>query len=289
MHISIILWGFTGILGKLIELSEGLLVWYRLIITSIALFVLLAWKKELKPLPWRDFMKISGVGFIISLHWLTFYGAIKYSNISITLSCLSSIALFTALFEPMYLRRKLQAEEIIFGVVAIAGIYLIFAFQKLYTVGIVLALISAVLAAIFTVLNQGFVKKYSPEAVTFYELGSGMVYVTLIMPLYLYLFPTKTILPTSMDWMYLVILSLFCTVIPFILSLKALQKISAFTLNLSVNLEPVYSIILAIIIFKEDKLLNAGFYAGTMVILSSVVFHSFYKYRKTRIANMMNP
>jgi drug/metabolite transporter (DMT)-like permease len=289
MHISILLWGFTGILGKLIQLSEGLLVWYRLLITSALLLVLLAYTGKLKAIPLRDMAKISGVGFIIGLHWIFFYGAIKYSNISITLSCFSSIALFTALLEPLLTRRRLQTEEILFGVLAIAGIYMIFAFQKLYATGIVLALISAMLGATFTILNQSFVKKYSAEVVTFYELGSGMVYITLILPLYLALFPSPSLLPTPGDWIYLIILSVFCTIIPFTLSLKALRHLSAFTLNLSVNLEPVYSIVLAIVLFGEDKLLNTGFYAGTLIILSSVVLHALYKYRKARIATLTNP
>jgi drug/metabolite transporter (DMT)-like permease len=286
MHISILLWGFTGILGKLISLAEGPLVWYRLIITVTSLLILFTATKQLKLLPAKQILKMALVGFIIMLHWLCFYGSIKYSNVSVSLSCLASASIFSAFLNPLFNRnQKLKTTEILLGILGMVGIYLIFMFQQIYAVGIILALISAALSAVFTILNKSLVEEHSPEVVTFYELGSGMICMTLLMPLYLYLFPKTSIIPTSNDVIYLVLLGVVCTTVPFTLSLKALKNLSAFTMNLSVNLEPVYSIILAIIIFKENKELNTGFYAGVFLILLSVVLHTLtgvYKNRKAK-------
>lgn len=282
MHICIFLWGFTGILGKLIQLSEGLLVWYRMVLTAATLLIILLFRKELRLPPAKELLRLSGVGFVIMLHWVTFYGAIKYSNVSIALSCFSSSALFTALLSPLFERRKLIVTEILFGILAIIGIYLIFSFQQLYAIGIILAIVSAALSALFTIMNKKMVEKHQPEMITFVELSSGLVYLTMLLPIYLYYFPAPSLLPSNMDWLWLLILSFFCTTIPFTLSLKALKKVSAFTLNLSVNLEPIYSIILAIAIFQENKELTWGFYLGTAIILSSVVLHGLYKFRQKR-------
>ena len=281
MHLSILLWGFTGILGKLIQLPEAMLVWYRLLLTCIFLCIYVFYKKSLGKLNRKELLRISGVGFIIMVHWIFFYGAIKASNVSITLSCFSSTALFTAITDAAINRNRINPVELLFAALAIIGIYLIFTFQQFYALGIVMALISALLGAIFTVLNKKMVGNYSPETITFYELGSGFIYLTLLLPIYFHFYPDIKTTPSVRDWLWLFLLSSACTVVPFIMSLKALKKVSAFTLNLSLNLEPVYSIILAIIIFKENKEMNWGFYAGTSIILGSVIMHSVYKVRNT--------
>jgi len=283
MHLAIILWGFTGIFGKLINLNEGLLVWYRLLITIPVLFIFIFFRKQFKLLTFKEIKSLSLIGAVIMAHWLFFYGAIKASNISITLSCFASIALFTSLIDTLLNRKRLNFEEMFFGLVAIIGIYLVFTFQRLHALGIMLALISSALGALFTVMNKNMVSKHPPEIITFYELGTGFIYLTLFMPLYFQLFPTVEKLPSSIDWLYLGLLGVFCTVIPFTLSLRALQKVSSFTMNLSVNLEPIYSIVLAIIIFKENKFLSAGFFVGAGIILASVVGHAVYKTYKMKV------
>lgn len=282
MHIAIFLWGFTGILGRLIELQEGLLVWYRMLITIAALFALIYFNGEFKRISWKDFKGIAFVGGLIAIHWVTFYGSIKYSNVSIALSCFSSTALFTALIEPYMNKRRVSKAEILFGVITIIGIYLIFHFQKLYATGIILALISSALCSVFTIKNKDLVGTHSPGNLLFYELVSGVALLTLLMPLYIWLFPTEKYLPNKHDWLYLAILSLVCTVYALRLSYKALKVVTPFTMNLSVNLEPVYGIILAFILFKEQKDLNTGFYAGTSLIILSVVAHSLYRFRTVR-------
>ncbi len=282
MHIAIFLWGFTGILGRLIELQEGLLVWYRMLITIIALFVLIYFNGELKRISWKDFKGIAFIGGIMAVHWVTFYGSIKYSNISIALSCFSSTALFTAFIEPFMNKRRISKAEIFFGVVTIIGIYLIFHFQKLYTTGIIMALFSSFLCSIFTVKNKDFLGTHSPGNLMFYQLFSGFVVLSLLLPLYLYALPVEKFIPDASDWFYLMVFSLVCTVYALRLSYKALKVVTPFTMNLSVNLEPVYGIVLAFIVFEEQKVLNTGFYAGATLIIISVVAHSLYRFRTVR-------
>ncbi len=282
MHIAIVLWGFTAILGKAISLDEGLLVWYRMLFSASAMFIFLKYVKKFKILPFQEIKKLAGIGLVITLHWITFYGAIKASNVSIAISCFSSVALFTALLDPLMNRKLPKKSEIILGLSVILGIYIIFSVQQFYLKGIILSLISAFLAALFTILNKRISGKYDPGLITFYELGTGFLILTLILPAWIYFNHSIFTLPNNMDLFYLVLLSVFCTTFAFTLSLHALKKLDAFTMNLSVNLEPLYSIILAIIIFHENKMLNTGFYVGSIVILLSVATHGIITIRKTR-------
>lgn len=283
MHFAIFLWGFTGILGKAIQLSEGAIVWYRLLLTCFSLFVFFGLSKKLVPLKRNELFKIGTVGILVTIHWILFYAAIKVSNVSITLSCLATTALWTAMLEPVIFKnKKLNVTELLFGGLVILGIYLIFHFQQLYFWGIIIALGSAFVGAVFTIFNKNLLNKYAAETVVLYELVAGFLFMSLLMPFYLQLFPQTTLIPGSLDWIYLLILSVICTALAFTISLHALKQVSAFTMNLSVNLEPIYSIILAIILFNEDEMLNPGFYGGTSIILLSVFAHSFISYRKAR-------
>lgn len=271
LHLAVFLAGFTALLGKLITLNEGLLVWYRLVITVATLFILFYFKKQFKKLGVKDALKIFGVGAIVAIHWVTFYGSVKYANVSVALVCFSATGFFTALLEPFILKRRLVLIELALGVMAIAGIYIIFDFHPQYKLGIVFGIISAIGSALFPIFNKEFVKKVTPQVVTLYELTGGLVVLTLLIPLYLMQFPASYFLPTASDWLWLLVLAWFCTVLSFNLQLNALKKISAFTVNLSYNLEPVYGIILAFIFFKENEELNNQFYMGVALILLSVI------------------
>jgi drug/metabolite transporter (DMT)-like permease len=282
MHLAILLWGFTGIFGKAIQMNEGMIVWYRMLISSLGLLFILRLNKKSISLSKKDFLKISAVGIIVCLHWITFYGAIKISNVSITLSCFSSITFFTAVLEPLSAKKKPQLSELLLGIGVMAGIYIIFSFQEFYFWGIIVALISAFLAAVFSVINKKLVASHEPETVTFYELSSGFLFLTFILPFYFQITGQHFVVPSFWDSIYLLLLSLVCTTFAFTISLSALKKLNAFTLNLSVNLEPVYSIILAIIIFKENKNLNAGFFTGTFIILAAVVIHSYFAFKNRK-------
>ena len=270
LHIAVFLAGFTGILGKLITLNEGLLVWYRLMITAVSLWALFFFRKKNVKIYFADILKIFGIGAIAALHWVSFYGSIKYANVSIALVCFSAIGFFTAFLEPLVFRVKIDIVELLLGLLMIVGIYFIFHFDPTYKTGIIIGLISALLASIFPILNKVILKRIPAETVTLYELSGGFLFLSLLLPFYLKLFPTEYIFPNLQDWLWLLVLSWLCTVLAFNLSMKALHKISAFTANLSYNLEPVYGILLAFVVLGENKYLNKGFYIGLAFIIFAI-------------------
>jgi drug/metabolite transporter (DMT)-like permease len=271
LHLAVFLAGFTAILGVFIKLNEGLLVWYRLLITVVTLFILLYLKKQLQKIALKDVLKFFGVGAIVAMHWVTFYGSVKYANASVALVCFSATGFFTSFLEPLILKKRVVFIEVGLGLLAIAGIYIIFDFHPQYKLGIAFGIISAVGSALFPIFNKEFVKRFSPQTVTLYELGGGLIALTILMPFYLIQFPATYYLPTNTDWLWLLVLAWFCTVLSFDLQLNALKKISAFTANLTYNLEPVYGIIMAFIFFKENEALNYQFYIGVGLILLAVV------------------
>ena len=286
LHFAVILAGFTAILGKLITLNEGLLTAYRMLLTVVILAIILVFKKQLKKLSWRNTLTLLGVGAIISLHWVSFYGSIKYANVSVSVTCLSTIGFFTSLFEPLIRRRRVDFVEVFLGMLAIAGVYLIFNFYPEYKTGIIFGIISAMLACLFPILNKTLLNRFSPNTVTLYEMSGGFIALCFILPIYLQFFPAAYFIPTSTDWLWLLILAGVCTVFAFNLSLQALKHISAFTTNLTYNFEPVYSIILAFIIFKENKFLGPGFYFGFALILLAVSLQMVRIYQERRKGKM---
>lgn len=270
LHLAVFLAGFTAILGKLIGLNEGLLVWYRLLLTVVTLAAMLYFKKQLKSIPVKEALKIFGVGVIVAVHWVTFYGSVKYGNVSIAVVCISGSGFFTAFFDPLLSKRPILAVEIILGALAIAGIYVIFDFHPQYQLGIVFGIISAIGSSLFPIFNKKLLSKHSPETLTLYELGGGFLALTILIPFYLLFFPATYYLPVLSDWIWLLILAWLCTVLCFDLQLKALKKLSPFTSNLAYNLEPVYGIILAFIFFKENKSFTMQFYLGVCLIILAV-------------------
>jgi drug/metabolite transporter (DMT)-like permease len=283
LHFAVILAGFTAILGKLIELNEGLLTSYRMFLSAVILAIVLYFKKELKRLSVKSILQLFGVGAIVSLHWVCFYGSIKYSNVSVSVTCLSTIGFFTSLFEPLIMRRRVDFVEVLLGMLAVAGVYLIFNFYPEYKTGIIFGIISAIFACLFPIINKNLLVTFSPRTVTFYEMTGGFITLCFVLPVYFQFFPPVYFIPTAKDFLWLIILAGVCTVFAFNLSLNALKHISAFTTNLTYNFEPVYSIILAFIIFKENKFLGAGFYFGFALILLAVSLQMLrvYKERKS--------
>ena len=281
MHLSIILWGATAVLGRGIDLSEGMLVWYRLIITSASLGLYIFFLRKSFKVSKQNFFKLFGIGALLMVHWLFFYGAIKYSNVSTTLSVFSSTSLFTALIEPLVTKKKFNRIELLYSIMAMAGIGIIFYSDKnSFTIGIILALLAAFVGAFFNILNKDVVKEVSSELVSFYEIFSGLLVLTLFLPFYINYFHPAKLFPSHSDWLLLAVLAIACTHVTLILSLNALKHLSAFTLNLSINLEPVYGIALAFLIFGENKSLTPGFFYGTLIIMLSVVLHSYFASRK---------
>ena len=271
LHLAVFLWGFTGVLGRLISLNEGLLVWYRLIITIITLYLIMRSSGQLQRVLPGQRNKLFGIGAIVALHWCFFYGSIKYSNVSIALTCLSSAGLFTAVLEPLMTGKNIKLVEVMLGLIGIAGIALIFHFDPQYKTGILLGLTATLLSCIFAIMNKKQVADTAPKTMMLYELSGGFIFLTLMLPFYLYAFPTEHLYPNMHDSLWLIILSWVCTILAMDLSLQALKKVSAFTQNLSLNLEPVYGIVLAFVVFNENRFLSQWFYVGFSLIVIAVV------------------
>lgn len=282
LHVAVFLAGFTAILGKLITLNEVVLVWYRLLITVVSMGLWLFLSKQLQLLKRKETIQIFKVAQLVAIHWVAFYGSIKYSNVSVALTCLSAIGFFTAIFEPLFFKRKIEIFELFLGLLAIAGIYLIFNFYPQYKMGIAFGIIAAAFAGLFPIFNKELLAKHSATTVTLYEMTGGLIGISILMPFYLYVFPSKTFLPVGFDWLWLFILAWLCTILSFIFQLNALKKVSAFTSNLTYNLEPIYGILLAFIIFHENKYLSGTFYLGLGLIILAVVLQTLRVYAKRK-------
>lgn len=275
MHIAVFLWGFTGVLGRAITLSEFPLVWYRTLMTSVILFFVLVFTKELVKISKKELLRFMYIGSIIAVHWVAFYGSIKYANASIALTCLATAGIFTSIFEPLILKSKFNYREMLIGFIALVGMYSIYHFEVQYAIGIFLGIFASVLSSVFTILNKKIVSNYPARMVAFYEIGSGFLFLSVLLPLYLFFQSKISFQVSSMDFMWLFVLSLFCTVIGQSLALSALKKLTPFTTILLVNLEPIYGIILAMIFYQENKDLGIGFYIGILLIALSVVLHTY--------------
>ena len=270
LHVAVLLAGFTGILGALIQLNEIWLVWYRIAITVVTLLLAASLLKQSLRIASASAFRLMGIGAIIALHWVFFYGSIKLSNVSIGLICFASVGLFTSLLEPLINKTPFAPAEMLLGLLSLIGIYIIFHFDSRYRTGIIMGTLSSLLAAVFSVLNKRNVTSFSPRLMLFYEMTGGVLALSLLMPLYLHFFPAGNSKPSLMDFGWLLILSWACTILAMDLMLKSLQHISAFTQTLTLNLEPVYGIAMAWFFFKENQQLNTSFYLGFALIVISV-------------------
>lgn len=273
LHIAVFLAGFTGILGRLIHLNEAWIVWYRMAITAISMWLLFGLTKKLQSIAARDIVKITGVGLVAALHWLTFYGSIKYANVSVALVCFSSIGFFTALLEPLFERVRINRVEVLLGLITIGAIALIFHFDTDYQTGIIIGIISAFLGALFPIFNRQLLRRINVETLLAWQQTGGWVCLSLIMPIYLLWIPASSPWPSISDWGWLLVLSWGCSVFAFQLSAQALKKLSAFTVNLTYNLEPIYGILLAFVVCEENKYLSRWFYLGFIIILLVLIAH----------------
>lgn len=288
LHFVVLIWGFTAILGMLISIPTIEMVFYRTLLAALGLALVFWWKKTKLRLPKKELAKILITGAIISLHWLLFFGAARVSNISVCLAGLATASFWTAFLEPMVNKTKVKWYEVFLGLLIIVGLVVIFSFELDYWLGLVMSVGSALLGAIFMVINSRLTKRGHPYIITFYEMIGAFIFTALVMLGY-YLFYAEVqlqLVPTAMDWLWLVILAGFCTVYAFSVSVELMKRLTAFAVNLTVNLEPVYGILLAVLIFGEKEKMTGGFYLGATIILLSVcmypLFNYLYKRRKAK-------
>lgn len=283
LHLIVFIWGFTAILGALISIDTIPLVWYRMMLASVFILLYFLFKKKSLKIDAQIALKFVLGGIIIALHWITFFGAIKVSNVSVALVTISTGALFTSFLEPIFYKRKLNYIEIFFGLIVVFGLYIIFKVETSYWLGILLALISAFLSALFSVLNGLYVQKYEAATISFYQILFGVMAITLYF-LFNGDFNADFFKLQPNDWIYLIILSSICTAYAFIASVKLLRFLSPYTIMLTINLEPIYGILLAVLIFGEKEMMNSMFYVGGLIILFTVLANGYLKYRLKKIS-----
>ena len=280
LHFIVFIWGFTAILGALISIDAIPLVWYRMLLASIFILIYFLITKKKFRVDKKSLLKFAFIGGLIALHWITFFKSVKVSNVSIALVTMSTGAFFTSLIEPIFYKRKLKPIEILLGLLVVGGLYIIFSFESQYTMGIIYALISAALAATFSVLNGLSVRKNEPSVISFYQLLFGALCITV----YLLIagdFSTSFFSLSNTDWMYLLVLSSICTAYAFIVSVKVMKYLTPYTVMLTVNLEPVYAIVLALLIFGDKEKMNPEFYYGGFIIIFVVLLNGVLKSKES--------
>jgi drug/metabolite transporter (DMT)-like permease len=272
LHFVVLLYGFTAILGKLITLPAPQMVWYRMFIAFVVLGGFIWLKKIPLNIGHRQILKIMGVGLVVAFHWITFFHAVKISNVSVTLGCMASTTLFASFLEPILFRKRIKWLEVLIGLLIIGGLYLIFQFELSYWKGIITALISAFLAGLFTVLNKYFIDKHHPVTISFYEMISGFISIGIFLVITDVL-PANLLKPNTSDIIFLLILGIACTAYAFVVAVDVMKILSAYSVVLAINMEPVYGILLAFLFFGQSELMSMGFYLGTIVILAAVFLH----------------
>ena len=283
LHFIVFIWGFTAVIGALITLDALPLVWYRMGIAVVLVYLYARFTKTPLKVDTKTLAGFLFAGLIIAMHWFTFFKAIKVSNVSVTLACLSTGAFFTSLLEPLLYGRKVIWYEVLFGLFVIAGLYIIFSFEGDYLYGILLALSSAFLSATFSVINGKYAVKYNATQVSFWELLGGVFFISLFF-LFSGKFTTEFFILNANDWLWLIVLATFCTAYAFIASVHVMKFLSPYTVMLTINMEPVYGIILAVLVFKDKEQMSGAFYIGAAIILTTVILNGIMKnYPKMKV------
>ena len=280
LHLSVLLAGFTGLFGRLITLNEVDIVWYRMLFTSLILLVFTG----LPRIGWRKFLQLCGCGALLGVHWMLFYGSIKASNVSIGVICFSLIGFFTALFEPLIYKRRISGVELLFSLITVAGVLCIFSLDARYRYGITIGIASSAVCALYAICNKKASVGVRSRTVLMYQMSGGLIAVSVIIPFYLLVFPSQqpvVVVPEDTNLWFMLCHALFCTVGMYLLQIQALKRLSAFTVNLTYNLEPCCTIVLAFLIFGEGREINFSFYIGICLILLSVLLQTKRVWRKT--------
>ena len=279
LHLSVLLAGFTGLFGRLITLNEVDIVWYRMLFTSLILLVFTG----LPRVGWHKFLQLCGCGALLGVHWMLFYGSIKASNVSIGVICFSLIGFFTALFEPLIYKRKISWVELLFSLITVAGVLCIFSLDARYRYGIMIGIASSAVCTLYAICNKKASVGVRSRTVLMYQMSGGLIMVSAIIPFYLMVFPSLqpvVVIPQDSNVWFMLCHALFCTVGMYLLQIQALKRLSAFTVNLTYNLEPCYTIILAFLIFGEGREINFSFYIGITLILLSVLLQTMRAMKK---------
>ena len=281
LHFLVFIAGFTAILGELITLEAISLVWYRMTIAGVLMLMYLKLKKINLCVPKKDLIKFFLAGIVIALHWITFFAAIKVSNISITLSMFSTGAFFASFIEPIFYKRKIIPYEIVFGLIVIAGVFLIMQTELNYILGICLGITSALFSTLFAVFNGKFVAKYNAFVISFYEFISGVLFISIFLWISPNGFHSGFFNLSISDWGYLAILASICTAYAFIASVYVMKYITPYSVVLTYNLEPIYGIVLALILFPKSETMSPLFYVGAALIICTVLLNAIFKHKKS--------
>ena len=278
LHFAVFLFGFTAILGGLIQLTALVLVWWRIFIACSAIIGYGNIIQKIKALPKSVVRRLVGIGFIVAMHWLAFFGAVKLANASVALVTFATTSFQSSLLEPLLTRKSIKWYEVMLGVVVVPAMaFVVGSLPASMNMGLLVGLVSAFLAVIFSILNKQMIETADPLSITFLNLSGGWVLLSVIMPFYLMMDTTAHFMPQGWDWGYLFVLALLCTNLGFMLAIRSLRYLSAFASNLTINLEPVYGIILAWLILHENKQMSSTFYIGSSLIIVSVLIYPFLK------------
>lgn len=288
LHLIVFVWGFTAVLGALITLDAIPLVWYRMLIATLMVGAFVWYKGFRINVPRKTFWILTGAGIIIALHWITFFKAIKVSNVSVTLATIATGAFFTALLEPLFYKRKVIWYELLFGLMVIGGLLIIFRVEVRYVEGILLALVSALLSSLFALINGKLAKHYRPSVISLYELGAGVLFLSVYLGVSGQ-FDKGFFQLSYNDLLLLFLLGSVCTAYAFIASVKVMQFISPYTVMLTINLEPVYGIVLAFMVLGDSEKMSTGFYVGAGIILFTVIANGILKNTGKRKAKPAYP
>jgi len=280
LHFTVVIWGFTGTLGKLITLTAVDLVWYRVLIAALSLFIYFKFSRTPLRVSRAHLIQFVLNGALVGAHWILFFASIKLSTVAVTLVCLSSITLFTAIFEPLINKKPVSRLEVLAGFFIIMGIVMIFKFETQYTKGIIAGLCSAIAGSLFAIINSRLVRHHQAPVIAFYELSGAWVWITI------FVLTTGGFahfpVPGIADAGYLLLLGTVCTSIAYVAGVHVMRELSAFRVALITNLEPVYGILIAFVFFGDLNKMTPGFWAGAGVILSTILLYPLVQKRLKR-------
>jgi drug/metabolite transporter (DMT)-like permease len=282
LHFIVFLWGFSAILGKLIAIPALELVLLRFILAALGMYLVILFTKESLWVSRNDFFKLLLIGFIVALHWLAFFGSARVSNVSVSLVGFATNSLWAALLEPWFNKTRIKKFELLLGLIVLVGLYIIFSFDFQYKLGLLIAVSAGFTSALFSVLNSKMVRQINPRTITFYEMCGGFLGMSIFILLYQFTWADNRLFaltPSVYDWLYIALLAGVCSVYAYTMAIELMKKVSVFMIQLTLNLEPLYGIVMAVIIFGDTEKMSLNFYLGTFIILCAVLSYPMLKKR----------